>query len=68
MYSPRIREDLIPRVYRIAKATGVRMTTWINQAIERRLSEETEPPEEGKPDRTLMRKRKRFLQQGGQQP
>jgi len=37
MYSPKIREDLIPRIYRAAKAAGVHMTTWINQLIEENL-------------------------------
>ena len=37
MYSPKIREDLIPRIYRAAKAAGVHMTTWINQLIEEKL-------------------------------
>ena len=37
MYSHKIREDLIPRIYRAAKAAGVHMTTWINQLIEEEL-------------------------------
>ncbi len=40
MYSPHIRDDLIPRVYRIAKATRVRMTTWVNRVIEQALAAE----------------------------
>jgi hypothetical protein len=39
VYSPKIREDLIPRIYRAAKAAGVHMTTWINRVIEERLPE-----------------------------
>jgi hypothetical protein len=31
MYSPKIREELIPRIYRAAKAAGVARTTWVNQ-------------------------------------
>lgn len=42
MYSPKIREDLIPRIYRAAKATGVAMTTWVNNVIEERLPEKVE--------------------------
>lgn len=42
MYSPKIREDLIPRIYRAAKAAGVAMTTWVNQLIEERLPEPVE--------------------------
>ena len=39
MYSPKIREDLIPQVYRLAKAVGVKMTTLVNQILERALNE-----------------------------
>jgi hypothetical protein len=42
VYSPKIREDLIPRIYRAAKAAGVAMTTWVNQLIEERLPEPVE--------------------------
>lgn len=38
MYSPRIRDDLIPRIYRAAKAAGIAMTVWVNQVIEQALS------------------------------
>jgi hypothetical protein len=41
MYSPKIREDLIPRIYAAAKEAGVHMTAWVNQAIERALHEAT---------------------------
>ena len=34
MYSPKIREDLIPRIYREAKKSGVKMTVWVNAVIE----------------------------------
>ena len=37
MYSPKIREDLIPRIYREAKRAGLAMTTWVNQALEQAL-------------------------------
>jgi hypothetical protein len=39
MYSPRIRDDLIPGIYRAARATGIPMTTWVNQVVEQALSE-----------------------------
>jgi len=39
MYSPKIREDLIPEIYRAAKALGLRMTTFVNQILERVLNE-----------------------------
>jgi hypothetical protein len=38
MYSPRIREALIPRIYQVARETGVAMTTWVNQVIEAALA------------------------------
>jgi hypothetical protein len=34
MYSPKIREDLIPRVYLEAKKAAVKMTVWVNAVIE----------------------------------
>ena len=39
MYSPRIRDELIPRLYLIAKARGVRMTALVNGIIEKALGE-----------------------------
>jgi hypothetical protein len=37
MYSPRIRDELIPGIYRAAKASGVPMTVWVCQVIEQAL-------------------------------
>lgn len=34
MYSPKIREDLIPKVYQAAKKAGLAMTEWVNRVIE----------------------------------
>lgn len=34
MYSPKIKNDLIPRIYRVAKARRVRMTTLVNEILE----------------------------------
>ncbi len=42
MYSPKIREDLIPRLYRIAKQAGMPMTRWVNRLIETALREEAQ--------------------------
>lgn len=39
MYSPKIREDLIPDIYRTAKILGLRMTVFVNQILERVLNE-----------------------------
>ena len=47
MYSPKIREDLIPKVYQAAKKTGLAMTTWVNQAIERALFDVEKPVGQG---------------------
>ena len=38
MYSPKIREDLIPKIYQVAKARKVKMTTLINQILEKVLN------------------------------
>ena len=46
MYSPKIREDLIPKIYRAAKIAKVAMTKWVDKAIEEALppaAEETDP-------------------------
>ena len=45
MYSPKIRDDLIPRIYQIAKSAGMHMTTWVNEVLARELSEIGEPEE-----------------------
>ena len=39
MYSPKIRDELIPAIYRMAKETGVPMTAWVNRLIEKALAE-----------------------------
>ncbi len=39
MYSPKIREELIPKIYRAAKNAGVHMTTWVNDVLARALSD-----------------------------
>lgn len=38
MYSPKIREDLIPKIYQVAKARKVKMTTLVNQILEKVLN------------------------------
>jgi len=37
MYSPRISEKLIPKLYQIAKAKGVPMTKIVDEILEREL-------------------------------
>ena len=48
MYSPKIRPDLIPRVYAEARRRGLAMTTWVNEVIERALTDNTQPTEQRK--------------------
>lgn len=38
MYSPKIRDDLIPRIYRAANEAGIPMTKWVNRVVEQALS------------------------------
>jgi hypothetical protein len=38
MYSPKIREDLIPRIYQVAKAKRIKMTTLVNEILEKALN------------------------------
>jgi hypothetical protein len=42
MYSPKIRENLIPKIYQAAKKADVPMTVWVNEAIEEALSNRKE--------------------------
>jgi len=42
MYSPKIRDELIPQIYRAAQTAGIPMTTWVNQVIEKALSDMSE--------------------------
>jgi hypothetical protein len=53
MYSPKIRDDLVPRIYREAKKSGVKMTVWVNAAIELVLKklDEAETDQNKKEDR-----------------
>ena len=41
MYSPKIRDDLIPVIYRLARAKGVRMTALVNQILVNAVNELT---------------------------
>jgi hypothetical protein len=38
MYSPKIREDLIPKIYQKARAKGINMTTLVNGILENALN------------------------------
>ncbi len=46
MYSPKISEELIPRIHEAASMSGCPMTVWVNRALERELSSEG-PEEQG---------------------
>jgi hypothetical protein len=62
MYSPKIREDLIPRIYRTAKGAGLAMTTWVNQVLEQALSEKDEGQETN--ERSFRKERKSYERNG----
>ena len=51
MYSPKIREALIPRIYRAAKEAKLPMTAWVSDALERAL------PETAAADQTLNQRK-----------
>ena len=44
MYSPKIRDELIPKIYVMAKARGIRMTTLVSEIIEKALDEMNNNP------------------------
>lgn len=39
MYSPKINEELIPRIYRLGKLKKMPMTRLVNEILQRELSE-----------------------------
>ena len=39
MYSPKIKPELIPRIYEVAKAKGIHMTTLVNDVLRKALDE-----------------------------
>ena len=39
MYQPKIREDLIPRLYRMARARGIPMTRLVSELLEAALEQ-----------------------------
>ena len=40
MYSPKIHDNLIPRIYQVAKRAKMPMTRWVNQILERALADQ----------------------------
>lgn len=45
MYSPKIHDDLIPRIYHVAKRAKIPMTRWVNQILERALADQDSSPD-----------------------
>ncbi len=39
MYSPKIKPELIPRIYEIANTKGIHMTTLVNDVLRKALDE-----------------------------
>ena len=60
MYSPKIREDLIPRIYRAAKGAGIKMTQWVNQAIEEALPQDEAPEDQETDERNSRKEGRRY--------
>ncbi len=60
MYSPKIREDLIPKIYRAAKNAKVAMTKWVNQVIEEALPRGPEQNDQETNERNLRKERRRY--------
>ena len=60
MYSPKIREDLIPKIYRAAKNAKVAMTKWVNQVIEEALPRDPEQNDQETNERNLRKERRRY--------
>ncbi|MGI8424146.1 MAG: hypothetical protein ACR2NO_08580 [Chloroflexota bacterium] len=47
MYSPKIAEHRIPPIYRLARARGQHMTTLVNQALARYLTDQAGQAHQG---------------------
>ena len=60
MYSPKIREDLIPKIYRTAKSAKVAMTKWVNRVIEEALPPDTEESDLETNPRNSRKERRRY--------
>lgn len=66
MYQPRIRDDLIPRLYRLAQALNIPMTRLVNNILEQgivrveqgaeHVSDLSTPGDQSKQSRTQRRK------------
>jgi len=47
MYSPKIKEDLIPKIYQKAKAQGITMTSLVDKIIRKALNDDKLKVKEG---------------------
>ncbi len=56
MYSPKIKEDLIPRIYRIAKKKGIPMTTLVDEVLRKAL-DGMDSKEDERPNKRQRRKK-----------
>ena len=56
MYSPKIKEELIPKIYRLAKARGIRMTSLVNEILRKALDEGKEEKMESRKEGALLEK------------
>lgn len=48
MYSPKIKEDLIPKIYQKAKAQGITMTSLVDKIIRKALNDGKSNRKKGK--------------------
>ena len=48
MYSPKIKEDLIPKIYQKAKAQGITMTNLVDKIIRKALNDDKIELKKGK--------------------
>lgn len=53
LYSPKIREDLIPDLYHMAKAEGTKMTKLVNRILETEIKKRKERSDERQDKRDI---------------
>lgn len=63
MYSPKIKEEFIPLIYRIAKSRGTRMTVLINDIVNKALKEMEELANE--PASTYQKRKEKRIHKAG---
>ena len=60
MYSPKIREDLIPQIYQAARKAGLAMTKWVNQVIEEALPTDAKLKDQETNERNLRKELRHY--------